>query len=192
MQRVQILIKYVIKVVPCPAWHDMMMPMRYFLVFSFAILFFAYSAQAEDPTPILNNGSWEGYQIAEGDVKTCYMVAAPGRQEGVVGSRSAVYLFVTHKPRQKQFDVVSIDAGYPYEKNSKSTLQVGAKTFTLSTNGSIAWSEDIRIDREMVEALKNSSEAILKGTSSRQQKTRDTFYLSGFAAVHKAITEACR
>ncbi|MFN5589104.1 MAG: invasion associated locus B family protein [Holosporales bacterium] len=166
--------------------------MRYVLVFCLSVVCLGFSAYAQDPTPILNNGAWEGYQIPEGDVKTCYMVATPGRQEGVVGPRGSVYLFITHKPIQKQFDVVSIDAGYPYEKNSKATLQIGAKTFTLSTNGPIAWSEDIRIDREMVEALKNSSEAILKGTSSRQQKTRDIFYLSGFSVVHKAITEACR
>ena len=154
------------------------------------------TAHAEDPVAITAVGVWEGYQFTENDVKTCYMISAPRRSEGVTGARDDVFMFLTHKPRQKQFDVISFDAGYPYEKGSKATLHIGEKTINLSTSSNIAWAEDVRTDRDMVDALKNAAdsgdEVSLRGTSSRQQRTKDIYSLNGFNEVYKAITAACK
>ncbi|MCK5295344.1 MAG: hypothetical protein KAJ75_00510 [Alphaproteobacteria bacterium] len=119
------------------------------------------------------------------------MASTPTKDEGKYKKRGDIFTIVTHRLAEKSFDVVSIVAGYPYLKNSKVKLIIGNKTFSLFTHDSTAWAHDNSTDATIVKAMINGNKMIVKGSSSRKTKTKDTYSLSGFTAAHKAINKAC-
>jgi hypothetical protein len=99
---------------------------------------------------------------------------------------------VTHRPAERAFDVVSMAAGYQYLPDSDAVLTSGGKRFNLFTNGERAWARDAQTDKTVVQLLISGNAMMVKGTSSRNNVTTDTFSLSGFSAAYKAISESCK
>ena len=138
-------------------------------------------------------GDWIAYYYRDSAGPVCYMASAPKKDEGKYTQRGDIYVVVTHRPKEKSYDVVNINAGYTYKPNAKVEIKIGAKTFTnLFTSGDKAWAVNEKTDKEIVEAMKRGSRMIINGTSAKGTKTKDTYSLSGFSAAYKAISNKCK
>jgi invasion protein IalB len=102
-------------------------------------------------------------------------------------------MLVTHRPGEKAWDVISVVAGYQYKPDTDAVVTIGAAKFDLFTVGSDrAWARDAKVDRSIAQAMIKGNAAVVRGTSSRNTATTDTFSLSGFSAAYKAINDTCK
>ncbi len=168
--------------------------MKKYLFFSLLTLFgFVNTSWAAAPQVLGEYGDWIAYYYRDSAGPVCYMASAPKKDEGKYTQRGDIYVVVTHRPKEKSYDVVNINAGYTYKPNAKVEIKIGAKTFTnLFTSGDKAWAVNEKTDKEIVEAMKRGSRMIIDGTSAKGTKTKDTYSLSGFSAAYKAISNKCK
>ena len=134
---------------------------------------------------------WSAFVETDKNAKACYLVGRPIKSEPDNLKRGDVYVYVTHRPADKTFNVVSFAAGYPYKDASDAELMVDTHKFDLFTSKEGAWSRDAATDKAVVEAMAKAKQAVLKGTSTRGTNTTDTYSLDGFAAMLAQIDKAC-
>lgn len=134
---------------------------------------------------------WSAFAETDKNAKACYLVGRPMKTEPENIKRGDVYVYVTHRPADKTFNVVSFAAGYPYKDASDAELMIDNHKFDLFTSKESAWSRDAATDKAVVEAMAKGKQAVLKGTSARGTNTTDTYSLDGFAAMLAQIDKAC-
>ncbi len=137
-------------------------------------------------------GTWTAYAFHDGTGKVCYMATQPTESKGKYTYRDDIFLTITHRPAEKSYDVVSMTAGFTYQKGSKPNIRIDKKkAVTLMPVANMAWAKDTETDKQLVEAMIAGSNAYLNGTSKRGTKITDTFSLKGFSKAYNAINEAC-
>lgn len=134
---------------------------------------------------------WSAFAETDRNAKACYLVGRPVKSEPDNLKRGDIYVYVTHRPADKTFNVVSFAAGYLYKDASDAELVVDTHKFDLFTSKESAWSRDAATDKAVVEAMAKAKQAVLKGTSTRGTNTTDTYSLDGFAAMLAQIDKAC-
>lgn len=140
-------------------------------------------------------GDWTAYYYRDNAGSVCYMASKPKKDEGKYTSRGDIYFVVTHRPHDKSYDVITINAGYTYKPASAVQIKIGAQTFgenDLFTDGGKAWAINSNVDKKIVAAMKRGSRMIVNGTSSKGTLTKDTYSLNGFTSAYKAITNKCK
>ena len=156
------------------------------------VLSYVGTAIASAPKVIGEYGDWIAYYYRDGAGPVCYIASTPKKDEGKYGKRGDIYVVVTHRPNEKSFDVVNINAGYTYKNSTDAELKIGAKTFNMFTNGDKAWATNEKVDKEIVNAMKRGNRMIVNGISSRGTRTKDTYSLNGFSSAYKAISNKCK
>ncbi len=134
---------------------------------------------------------WSAFSSGEGDAAVCYMASTPKDSKGDYTDRGDIYAIVTHMPADKRIGELSIVAGYAYKEESAVEVKIGSKSWELFTDGSSAWVPTAEEDLALVKAMKGGSSMIVKGTSSRDTATTDTYSLLGFSKAYAAISKAC-
>ncbi|MDH5748401.1 MAG: invasion associated locus B family protein [Rhodospirillales bacterium] len=134
---------------------------------------------------------WSAFKDTEKGKLVCTAGSVAVKSEGKYTSRGDVLIQVTHRQADKTVGVVSIQAGYTYKSGSEVTVTIGGQTFKLFTDAGHAWAFDDKGDKALVAAMKGGADMIVKGTSSRDTLTTDTFSLNGFTAAYTAISQAC-
>jgi hypothetical protein len=134
---------------------------------------------------------WSAFAETDKNAKACYLVGRPVKTDPDNLKRGDVYVYVTHRPAEKTFNVVSFAAGYPYKDGADAELTVDTHKFPLFTSKESAWSRDAATDKAVVDAMAKAKQAVLKGTSARGTNTTDTYSLDGFAAMLAQIDKAC-
>lgn len=135
---------------------------------------------------------WSAMTFNEDDKTVCMMWSQPEKAEGDYKKRGEVFVFVTHRPGDREMNKVSFETGYTFKESSEVRVSIDGTAYTLYTEGSTAWSYDVKDDVRMVNAMRAGRTMIMEGTSSRGTKTRDTYSLSGFTAAHNTINKACK
>lgn len=167
--------------------------MKKFLFLSMLVYFGCIeSVTAAAPKVLGEYGDWIAYYYRDGAGPVCYIASTPKKDEGKYTKRGDIYVVVTHRPNEKSYDVVNINAGYTYKKNIEANMKIGAKTFSLFTNGDKAWTMTPEEDKAIVTAMKKGSRMIVNGISSKGTKTKDTYSLNGFTSAYKAISNKCK
>lgn len=173
--------------------------MRLFFTFLMTMLLIATDGMAEDDKKSLGKfQDWEAFEYQENGQKVCYIASKPQKSEGKYKTRDEVWLMLTHRPGQKQTNMISFIAGYPYrpECNGLNKTEclveffVGPQSFYLYTQDSAAWGFPPLGDK-MVAAMKSGKNVAIQGKSSRGTDTKDMFSLSGFTAAYQKASEAC-
>ncbi len=156
-------------------------------------LFLAQAAQAAAPQMIGEYDDWVAYYYRDSAGPVCYMASTPKKDEGKYAKRGDIYAVITHRPSEKSFDVLNINAGYTYKPGSKVIIKIGTKTFDrLFTSEDKAWAVNEKVDKEIVAEMKRGSRMVVHGTSSRGTQTKDTYSLAGFSSAYRAITNKCK
>lgn len=158
---------------------------------AFSLFFYCSNANASNVKILGEYDDWVAYSYVDVSGKVCYMASTPKKEEGKYTKRGDIYALVTHRPRDKSFDTISIVAGYRYGKNAKATLRIGKKDYNLFTEKDRAWATNENIDKQIVKSMKNGYKMIIHGKSNRGTKTKDTYSLKGFSNAYKAISKAC-
>ncbi len=136
--------------------------------------------------------AWSAMSFDEDDKTVCMMWSQPEKAEGDYKKRGEIFVFVTHRPEDRETNKVSFEIGYTFKESSEVRVTIDGQAYTLYTDRSTAWSHNAKDDGRMVKAMRAGRTMTMEGTSSRGTKTRDTYSLSGFTAAHNAINKACK
>lgn len=170
--------------------------MKKSMFFLFICMIFSskvYASSILVPKLLGEYDDWAAYYYQDSTGITCYMASTPKKDEGKYTKRGDIYTVITHRPADKSYDVVNINAGYTYKPESKVTIKIGGQTFDkLFVSGDKAWATSDKTDKEIVAAMKRGNRMIIHGTSSKGTKTKDTYSLAGFSQAYKAISNKCR
>jgi hypothetical protein len=135
---------------------------------------------------------WSAMSFTEDDKTVCMIWSQPEKAEGNYKKRGEVFVFVTHRPGDREMNKISFETGYTFKESSEVRVTIDGQAYSLYTDGSTAWSSDTKEDSRMVNAMRAGSTMVMEGTSGRGTETRDTYSLSGFTAAHNAINKACK
>ena len=72
-------------------------------------------ANAAAPQMIGEYDDWVAYYYRDSAGPVCYMASTPKKDEGKYSRRGDIYAVITHRPNEKSFDVLNINAGYTYK-----------------------------------------------------------------------------
>ena len=147
-------------------------------------------AHAQEAKLIGAFGDWEAYIRGGKDDRFCYIVSKP-KEATLRSRRGDIFLLVWHRPAKKEFDVVQVDSGYDYKKDSEVEVKVGGDEWRLFTRDGNAWTYKGDDDANIVKAMRKGSRLVVKGTSSRNNPTTDSYSLKGVTAAHRAMDKAC-
>jgi len=123
--------------------------------------------------------------------RICYIGSVPKKKEGNYTVRGDTYVLATHRPGEKVFGEISVEAGYTYKPGSEVEVTIDGQTFKLFTQGGNAWAYDEKADQALVNAMRAGQQMVVKGTSTRGTLTTDTYSLTGFTAAMQSIDKAC-
>ena len=143
-------------------------------------------------------GDWTAFTDKEDGKPLCYIGSAPKKAEGAYTSRGATYVLVSIRPAETPGGVVTVEAGYSYKPDSKVNIDIDGTKFELYTRTrdndkkGDAWAVGDDGDKALIAAMKAGKSMVVKGTSSRDTLTTDTYSLDGFTSALNAIGEACK
>lgn len=144
------------------------------------------------PKRVGGSDAWGAYMAGAGKKRVCFVHGAPKQSRGKYKRRGKTYLQVTHRPGEKERDVAGVTAGYIYLKGSRVEVVIDGRKFSLFTHGDTAWGNDEKADRALLAALKKGSKMTVRGRSTRNTLTTDTYSLAGFTRAYLAASKACK
>ena len=117
---------------------------------------------------------WDAYEHPDKGTKLCYLHAQPEKKEPQGAKRGEIYILVTHKPKDKIRNEVSIYFGYPLKDGIPAQAVIASTSIEMFTHEEAAWAADSATDQKLVEDLRKGNKLVVKGESSRGSKTTDT------------------
>jgi hypothetical protein len=148
-------------------------------------------AAAQTPQFLGSYTDWNVYEFTDSSDKICYMASVPKKQEGDYSRRGNPAVLVTRRPGPELVDEVSVQPGYTYLDGSEVEVQVDGKAFDLFTRGEHAWTKDEADDKALIGAMRRGADMTVRGTSSRNTFSLDTYSLLGFTKAYEAMGAAC-
>lgn len=151
-------------------------------------------AGSAEPTLIGQYGTWGAYTATPNGKKVCFALAKPSSSKTNPPNRprDPAYAFVSTRPAEKVNNEVSIMIGYALKPGSESTLEVGGASFAMYTQGDGLWIKNAAEEERMVEAMRKSADAVVKGVSAKGTETTDTFSLKGLAQALDRVAQDCK
>jgi invasion protein IalB len=137
------------------------------------------------------HGDWYAYRLNEDGARTCYMISKPTRTRGKFKKRGDVVVFITHRPKEGERDVVNFQTGFTLKANSPVSVTIGDKSYSLFPSKDTAWSRKPDDDKAIVASMIGGSKMEVKSTPARGGAITDTYSLQGFTAAYRKITRAC-
>jgi hypothetical protein len=152
----------------------------------------AGSAAAQSPQFLGSFRDWNVYRFEDGDQAICYMASEPKKQEGNYTRRGSPAVLVTRRPGPRAVDEVSVQPGYSYLDGSEVQVEVDRnRRFMLFTRGEHAWTKSEDADQALIRAMRGGTDMTVRGTSTRNTFSLDTYSLLGFTAAYEAMIAAC-
>jgi hypothetical protein len=147
-----------------------------------------------EPTLIGQFGTWGAYTAVPNGKKVCFALAKPSSSKTNPPNRprDPAYAFVSTRPAEKVINEVSVMIGYALKPGSESTLEVGGGSYSMYTQGDGLWIKNAAEEERMVEAMRKSADATVKGVSAKGTETTDTFSLKGLSQALDKIAQDCR
>ena len=151
-------------------------------------------AGGAEPTLIGQYGTWGAYTATPNGKKVCFALAKPSSSKTNPPNRprDPAYAFVSTRPAEKVTNEVSVMIGYALKPGSESTLEVGGASFAMYTQGDGLWIKNAAEEERMVEAMRKSADAVIKGVSAKGTETTDTFSLKGLAQALDRLAQDCK
>ena len=151
-------------------------------------------AGGAEPTLIGQYGTWGAYTATPNGKKVCFALAKPSSSKTNPPNRprDPAYAFVSTRPAEKVTNEVSVMIGYALKPGSESTLEVGGGSYAMYTQGDGLWIKNAAEEERMVEAMRKSADAVVKGVSAKGTETTDTFSLKGLGQALDRIAQDCK
>jgi hypothetical protein len=154
----------------------------------------AAMAGGAEPTLIGQFGTWGAYSATPNGKRVCFALAKPtsSKTNPPNRPRDPAYAFVSTRPAEKVTNEVSVMIGYALKPGSESTLEVGGASYAMYTQGDGLWIKNAAEEEQMVQAMRRSADAVIKGTSAKGTETTDTFSLKGLSQALDKIAQDCK
>jgi hypothetical protein len=154
----------------------------------------AATAGGAEPTLLGQFGSWGAYTASPNGKKVCFALAKPSSSKTNPPNRprDPAYAFVSTRPAEKVSNEVSIMIGYPLKPGSEATLEVGGASYEMYTQGDGIWIKNAAEEDRMVDAMRKSADATVKGVSGKGTQTTDVFSLKGLSQALDKIAHDCK
>ena len=159
---------------------------------AFVLLATSVAASAQAPKRIGEHGDWGVYSFSSNNGKVCYVVSQPTRKKPADRDHGDVFFFISTRPKDKVNEEPSVIVGYSFKADSKVTVLVDSKKFTMFTQGEGAWIENATEEGELVKAMRAGNSMTVAGTSTRGTNTSYTYSLKGVTAALKQNADACQ
>ena len=95
--------------------------------------------------------------------------------------------FVSQRPGQQVSYEPQFIAGYEFQKNSKATVTIDNKSFSMFTRGKSAWVENAAEEPVLIAAMKTGKDMKVTAKSGRGNPTSYVFSLKGISAALQSI-----
>lgn len=147
-----------------------------------------------EPTLIGQYGTWGAYTATPNGKKVCFALAKPSSSKTNPPNRprDPAYAFVSTRPAEKVTNEVSVMIGYTLKPGSESTLEVSGASYAMYTQGDGLWIKNAAEEERMVEAMRKSSDVVIKAVSAKGTETTDTFSLKGLSQALDRLAQDCR
>ena len=154
----------------------------------------AAMAGGAEPTLIGQFGTWGAYSATPNGKRVCFALAKPtsSKTNPPNRPRDPAYAFVSTRPSEKVFNEVSVMIGYALKPGSESTLEVGGASYAMYTQGDGLWIKNAAEEDQMVQAMRRSADAVVKGMSAKGTETTDTFSMKGLSQALDRIAQDCK
>jgi hypothetical protein len=151
-------------------------------------------AGGAEPTLIGQFGTWGAYAATPNGKRVCFALAKPttSKTNPPNRPRDPAYAFVSTRPAEKVANEVSIMIGYALKPGSESTLEVGGASYSMYTQGDGLWIKNAAEEDQMVQAMRRSADAVVKGVSAKGTETTDTFSMKGLSQALDRIAQDCK
>jgi hypothetical protein len=152
------------------------------------------AAGGAEPNLIGQFGTWGAYTAVPNGKKVCFALAKPSSSKTNPPNRprDPAYAFVSTRPAERVVNEVSIMIGYALKPGSESSLEVGGASYAMYTQGDGLWIKNAAEEERLVDAMRNSADATVKGISAKGTETTDTFSLKGLAQALDRLAQDCR
>jgi invasion associated locus B (IalB) protein len=147
-----------------------------------------------EPTLIGQFGTWGAYTATPNGKKVCFALAKPSSSKTNPPNRprDPAYAFVSTRPSEKVVNEVSIMVGYVLKSGSESTLEVGGASYAMYGQGDGLWIKNAAEEERMVDAMRKSADATVKGVSAKGTETTDVFSLKGLSQALDRLAQDCK
>ena len=147
-----------------------------------------------EPTLIGQFGTWGAYSATPNGKRVCFALAKPttSKTNPPNRPRDPAYAFVSTRPGEKVVNEVSIMIGYALKPGSESSLEVGGASYAMYTQGDGLWIKNAAEEDQMVQAMRRSADAVVKGVSAKGTETTDTFSMKGLSQALDRIAQDCK
>jgi hypothetical protein len=162
------------------------------LTLSWLMVVPARAQQQRSPQFVASYRDWHLWQYDAPSGKVCFIHSEPTRQEGSYTRRGQPAVMVTRLPGDLASEQVSMQPGYTYKTGSDAQVTIDNKTYTLFTKGEHAWASTPEDDKALIDSMKKGSDLKIRGTSTKDTYSLDTFSLAGFTAAYQAMLDACK
>lgn len=152
-----------------------------------ALVAIAVPALAQSATKIGQHNAWGTYSYTTGNGKVCYVLTIPTDKQPGTLDHGDIFFFVSQKPGQNISYEPQFIASYNFQENSKVSVSVGDKTFSMFTRGKSAWMENAAEEPALIAAMKGGSDMKIAAKSGRGNPTSYVFSLKGISAALQSI-----
>lgn len=147
----------------------------------------AAPALAQSATKIGQHNAWGTYSYQAQNGKVCYVLTVPTDKQPPKLDHGDIFFFVSQRPGQAASYEPQFIASYNLQENSKVTVTVDGKNFSMFTRGKSAWVEDPAQEPALIAAMKSGTEMKIAAKSGRGNPTSYVFSLKGISAALTSI-----
>lgn len=151
------------------------------------VLLAASPALAQQATKIGQHNAWGTYSYKAQTGKVCYVLTVPTDKQPPTLDHGDMFFFVSQRPGQQVSYEPQFIAGYTFQQNSKATVTIDNKSFSMFTRGKSAWVENAAEEPVLISAMKTGKEMKVSAKSGRGNPTSYTFSLKGISAALQSI-----
>ena len=152
-----------------------------------ALALAAVPALAQSATKMSQHDAWATYSYHATNGKVCYVLTVPTTKQPQTLDHGDMFFFVSQRPGQSVSYEPQFIAGYTMQENSKVSVTIGDKSFSMFTRGKSAWVENAAEEPALIAAMKGGSEMKVQAKSGRGNGTSYTFSLKGISAALTSI-----
>ena len=149
------------------------------------------TASAQTPNRIQQFKAWGAYSYKQGAATVCYVLSVPTTKEPASVDHGDIFFIVSQRPGQNISYEPQAMMGYTMQTNSKVTVTIDNKNFTMFTKDKAAWVENAAEEPALVAAMKTGHAMTVKAVSGRGTGTNYAYSLAGISAALKQI-ETCK
>lgn len=154
----------------------------------------AEAAAPAQPTVLGQYADWGAYTATPEGKKVCFSLAKPKSSTTTPAGRKRdpAYIFISTRPSENVRNEISVIVGYPFQKASDATAEVGTIKFPMYTQNDGAWIKNVAEEARLIDAMRKGAELVVKGTSSRGTQSTDTYSLKGLTQSMDRVAQECK